>query len=747
MIERRSFGLFLIFAAALLSASAGAAESLRGRVVDGAGRSLAQVEIEVSVAGGRFVVARAATDAEGSFDFAGLPEGELVVAARRPSGEAAVVLVEEADRAREVVINLDQALPQVAFEVLVFGALPRTAASSSFFREGEFAGRAIEEPGDVLRVVPGLVVAQHAGGGKSDQYLIRGFDADHGTDLALSFAGIPVNLVSHAHGQGYADLGFIIPETLETIDVYRGPYFVEFGNLATAGATVLRLREELEGSFVKIQSGSFATGRILLGLSPRLSWTRGFLAIEERFSNGPFENPQHFHRFNLATRWSFDFASRQKLSLLFTANESRWSASGQVPLREVEAGRLDRFGAIDPSEGGETSRFNLSLSHQKLGESRAVNSQFYAVAYDLDLFSNFSFFARDPVRGDGIAQRDERIVAGGHLRWDDWLDLGGFFLPVTAGVDYRQDWAEVGLFNQQRRQVFETVSQSQINERNLGLYLQGELRLHPRLKALLGLRHDRFRFGVNERAESRSFTGPKASLIFSPRGEPGPQVFLNYGRGFHSNDARSVVADPSGVALAGADGYEVGYRQVFSDRLEISLAYWLLDLEGELVWVGDEGTTEISGPTRRQGPELEARLKLGDKLWLDGAVFYSRGRYRGSDEAIARAPRLVASGGVTFESSFGLSGNLRLRHVGKHPLVEDGSVEASGYTAAELYLRYGLSQRWEAVVSVENLFDADIKEAQTYFASRLSFETTPVADNHFTPGNPFTLRLGLQYRF
>jgi outer membrane receptor protein involved in Fe transport len=208
-----------------------------------------------------------------------------------------------------------------------------------------------------------------------------------------------------------------------------------------------------------------------------------------------------------------------------------------------------------------------------------------------------------------------------------------------------------------------------------------------------------------------------------------------------------VVAEPSGVALAAADGYEVGYRQVVAGRLELSLAYWLLDLGGELVWVGDEGRTELSRPTRRHGPEIEARLKIRDKLWVDGAAFYSRGHYRRSEEVIARAPRLVASGGVSFESSFGLSGNLRLRHVGKHPLIEDGSVEASGYTAGELYLRYGLSQRWEAVVSVENLLDAEIKEAQTYFPSRLSFETTPVADNHFTPGNPFTLRLGLQCRF
>lgn len=740
-------GLASALALALVSDPSVVSGTLRGRVVDDQGRPVAGIEVEASIAGRRGEVERGATDTEGGFAFSGLAEGEVVLVARRPSGEAAVVLVAEADREREALINLDEALAQVAFEVSVFGVLPRTAASSSIFNNEEFTERGLEQPGDVLRVVPGLVVAQHAGGGKADQYLIRGFDADHGTDVALSFAGIPVNLVSHAHGQGYADLGFVIPETLERIDVHRGPYFAEFGNLATAGATVLEVREELERSFLKVEGGAFGTGRVLLGASPRLARTRGFFAVEERFTDGPFLNRQDFHRFNLATRWTFDLTSRQKLSLLVTASESRWNASGQIPLREVEAARLDRFGSIDPSEGGNSSRYNLSLSHQNLWEGRALNTQFYAVAYDLDLFSNFTLFARDPVRGDGIEQRDDRTVLGGHLRLDDQLALGGFRVPFTAGVDYRHDLAEVGLFYQQERQAFETVTQSHVDERNLGLYVQGELRPHPRFKAVVGLRHDRFRFQVNDLAEQESFTGPKASIVFSPRGEPGPQVFLNYGRGFHSNDARSVVADSSRVALAAADGYEVGYRQVFADRLEISLAYWLLDLEGELIWVGDEGTTEISGPTRRRGPEVEARIKVRDGLWVDGAAFYSRGQYRGSEEVIARAPRLVASGGLTFETSFGLSGNLRLRHIGNHALVEDGSVEASGYTAADLYLRYGLSKRWEAVVAVENLFDADIKEAQTYFASRLPFETTDVRDNHFTPGNPFTMRLGLQYQF
>ncbi|HLU99771.1 MAG TPA: TonB-dependent receptor [Acidobacteriota bacterium] len=749
--------LFLIIICFQISVSIEAASAegpLRGRVEDGSGRPIHEVVIEVLVPSTLERAGRAISDHEGRFTFSDLPPGPLeLVAVKRGLGLTTVV-VEEAARGQEVVILLVEELPRVATELSVFGAIPRTAASSSVFRREEFNRRVIEDTGEILRVVPALTVVQHAGGGKSNQYLIRGFDADHGTDFAVSFAGIPVNMVSHAHGQGYADMNFVIPETLETIDVYKGPYFAELGNLATAGAAVLQLRDEFEHSFVKVEGGQFDAGRALVGWSPKVDWTKGFLAIESRYTNGPFNDPQAFRRLNVTTRWTFNLTSDQTLSLLGTGYGGKWNQSGQIPLREVTAGRLDRFDSIDEHEGGDSSRYNFSISHQKLWANQALNSQFYAFHYEMDLYSNFTFFASDPERGDGILQKDDRKVIGGHVQHHYHHELGSLPSLFTVGLDYRHDFADVGLFRQQERRVFDTIVNSHIVERNLGFYAQDEIELHPSLKAILGVRHDRFHFDVEDLGgeqlrgtESRNITGPKMSLIYAPWGNGGGNFYANYGRGFHSNDARSVVADPLSVALAAADGYELGYRQIFAGRLELSAAYWLLDLESELVFVGDEGTTEINGPTRRHGPELEVKWKFNDSLWIDMESSYSRGHFRGTDEVIPRAPRLVTSGGLSFATARGFTGNLRFRQVGDHPLVEDNSVQAEGYTVIDLYLNYPFTDRWKGILAIENLFDVEYKQAQTYFESRLPSEPFPVADNHFNPGNPFGLRLGLQYSF
>lgn len=739
-----------LLSATLMSQSG---RTVQGRVEDSGGLPLHEVTVQVMVQGEFRVLARTMTNHEGRFFFSQLPRGELEIVARRPGFEPASVSLSAGSAPAELVLTLVRVLPEIATDVAVFGAIPRTAASSSQFRRQEFSRRVLRDTADLLQVISGLTVVQHAGGGKANQYLIRGFDADHGTDFAVSFAGIPVNLVSHAHGQGYTDLNFVIPETLETIDVYKGPYFAELGNLATAGAAILRLRESVERPFLKVEGGQFGTRRVVAGWSPREGRNSGFVAWEGRHRDGPFRDPQDFTRLNLATRWSLPLPSNQVFSLLGTAYQGRWNQSGQIPLREVRAGRLDRFASLDPSEGGRSSRYNFSLSHQKVWAEQALNSQFYAVHSDLTLFSNFTFFAQDPLQGDGIRQADRRGILGGHLQYHHHSHWGKLPSLLTAGLDYRQDRAQVGLSRQGKRQVWASLLRSDLDERNLGVYLQQELELHPSLKTILGLRHDRFRFHVEdleggslEGTEHRSFTGPKLSLIYSPR-EKGPHFYLNYGRGFHSNDARSVVTAPSAVALAGADGYEVGYRQIFAGRLELAAAYWLLDLEGELVFAGDEGTTELRGPTRRHGPEVEAKWKLTDFLWIDTEASFSRGFFRGSREAIPRAPQRVISGGLSFVSPKGLAGNLRLHHLGDHPLVEDRSVQAEGYTVADLYLQSSFGERWQLFLAVENLFNARYKEAQTFFESRLPWEELPVGDTHFIPGNPFNLQLGLQYRF
>jgi outer membrane receptor protein involved in Fe transport len=628
---------------------------------------------------------------------------------------------------------------------------PRTAASSVTLRSEMFSQLFLESPADVLRGVPGLVIAQHAGGGKSDQYLIRGFDADHGTDVQMSVDGVPVNMVSHAHGQGYADLHFVIPETIERIDVHKGPYYAEFGNLATAGAVQLVTRDRFDRSFVRMQAGSFRTGRVAFGLSP--ARTPAWFAGEAVVTDGPFRNPQDFTRLNVAGKWRRSIGDAHDVTVSGAAYRGRWDASGQVPSRLVDAGVLDRFDAIDPSEGGDTARAHAAVLYsRRLGQSR-LTVQTYVLGYSLDLFSNFTFFARDAHTGDGILQRDRRNVWGGRAQTVTPHGLGRFRAIATAGTEWRRDAIGVGLLHQQQRDPFETVIDSTIRERDLGLYAQEEIVFNEHVRAIVGVRHDRFAFDVREVASgpagrlSPSSTGPKASVIVSPTRTADIQLFANYGHGFHSNDARAAVSDPAAPILPGANGYELGLRRSFGERAEIAAAWWLLDLESEFTWVGDEGITEAGGATRRHGPEIEARWRIAAPLWAELDVTASRGHYRETNEVIARAPRLTLNAAVLLTDWHDWSGHLRVRHVGDHPAVEDGSVDAAGFTVTDLHVRRRVSEDWDALVSVENLFNSSYREAQTFFPSRLANEPMAVDDIHFTPGNPRAIRIGFEYRF
>jgi outer membrane receptor protein involved in Fe transport len=645
-----------------------------------------------------------------------------------------------------------QPLPDpVTYKVDVTAVTPRTAASSTTLRQEMFSNLFVESPADILRGVSGLVIAQHAGGGKSDQYLIRGFDADHGTDIQLSVDGVPVNMVSHAHGQGYADLHFVIPETIDRVDVHKGPYYAEFGNLATAGAVQLKTRTRFDRSFVRMQGGSFDTGRFVFGWSP--SQTPAWVAGEAIFTNGPFRNPQDFSRLNAAAKWRGELAPGHSLTFNGAVYRGRWNASGQVPARLVDSGSLDRFDAIDPSEGGETSRAHaLALYAGSVGGTQ-FTAQTYTLGYSLDLFSNFTFFARDERAGDGIQQRDRRNVTGGRVQAVRAHSLGGPRAVLTAGTEWRRDGIDVGLLYQQQRQATDTVVDDNVVERNTGFYVQEEVILGPRVRAILGLRHDRFDVGVVARSPGiegtyeASFTGPKASLIVTPGGTSDLQLFANYGRGFHSNDARAAVSAPTAPILPASSGYEFGVRKAIGSRAEISGAWWLLDLDSEFTWVGDEGVTEASGATRRRGVEIEARWRMRNALWAEFDMTASRGGYRQSDEVIARAPRLTMNAALVLTDWNGWSGQARVRHIGDHPAVEDRSVVAEGHSVLDLHARRKLSADWDALFSIENVFDADYREAQTFFPSRLAEETMPIGDIHFTPGNPRAIRVGFEFRF
>jgi outer membrane receptor protein involved in Fe transport len=637
--------------------------------------------------------------------------------------------------------------------VTVTAPPPVAASSEILIPRQDFELRPQGRPADVLRLVPGLVLGQHQGGGKAEQYLLRGFDADHGTDVALFVDGMPVNLRSHAHGQGYADLHFVIPETLRRVEVFKGPYHVEFGDFATAGAVNLVTLDTIDEGLVEAAGGSFGTHRYLTLFSPSRERVKTLVAVEGYFTDGPFERAQNYQRFNAFARATANVGDGD-VSVWASHLRSGWHASGQIPTRAVRAGLIDRFGAIDDSEGGDTQRTSLNARirwRPSADGVLAVTS--YAQYYTLDLFSDFTFFLDDPALGDGIEQSDRRWVAGFDARYDHTLRPWGLDVTASAGLQYRLDRARVVLARQADRQRLSRSQDVDVREQSFSPLVRVDVVPISWLRLVAGARGDVFHYAVrNNLDDDARLTGNAARALPSVKANAilGPwlatELFVNYGTGFHSNDARAVILDQRMPAAARAEGWEVGVKTRALPRSEVSLSYWALDLESELVFAGDAGTTEARGPSRRRGVELAARVRLLDWLALSGDVTVSRAEFE-TGEAVPLAPRLTARADLTARLPGGVSASLAMRHLADRFASEDRTQTARGYTLFDLTGRYRWRD-WEAFLSVENLTDIEWREAQFFFVSRLRGEPVEgVPDVHFTPGNPRSVLGGIARRF
>ncbi len=646
-------------------------------------------------------------------------------------------------------------------EVTATGKREFSAASSQSLRALDFELRPKNSAQDLLRVAPGLVIAQHAGGGKAEQIFIRGFDADHGTDINLSVDGVPVNMVSHGHGQGYADLHFVIPEVIEGIDVYKGPYFAQFGDLATAGSVRLRTIDVLDKNTASVEGGRFGTYRAL-GMVSLLNdpTSSSYVAGEAFHSDGYFDNKIDFNRYNLFGKFHSHVSERGSLSVWASGFSSKWNATGQIPIRAVDERIISRFGSIDPTEGGKTERFNANANYlTSFADNSTLMSQAYLSRYGFQLFSNFTFFANDSINGDGIEQVDSRIVYGARIEYTNEHSLGSIRAIGLLGTGVRGDDIDVQLYRQSKRQQLSTTADAFINQKNLSFYGQEELRFNDVVKLQVGLRGDVFFYHVedqlHESATHTSVSGsvtkavvtPKANLSISPTNDV--DLFVNFGGGFHSNDARGVVSNKTERTLPRAWGYEVGVRVKPIERLTVSLAAWGLDLQNELVYVGDEGTTELNGPTRRIGLDVEARAQLLDWLYADVDMTFSRGRFRelpDGENFIPLALTLTANAGLTARHESGLEGSLRLRDVSNRPANEDNSVIAQGYTVFDAAVAYSFLN-YRLQLGAENLFNTKWNEAQFDTESRLINELEPVSELHFTPGTPLNVKMKVEYHF
>jgi outer membrane receptor protein involved in Fe transport len=646
---------------------------------------------------------------------------------------------------------------EVILAPVVVTAPPPVAASSELLIPGkDFELLPHGRPADVLRLVPGLIMSQHQGGGKSEQYMLRGFDADHGTDVALFVDGMPVNLRTHAHGQGYADLHFLIPETIKQVDAFKGPYYVEFGDFATAGAIDFITLDTVPENLVAAAGGSFGTQRYLALLSPTRDRVKTLFALEAYTSDGPFDRPQGYKRLNAFAKVSATLGDGVDGSIWASYLRSSWFGSGQIPARAVRAGLIDRFGSIDNSEGGRTERASVNGQIRfKPSEPDLVTVRAWGQYYSLDLFSNFTFFLNDPDNGDGIKQTDrDRLVGGLEARYERRGAVLGVPVQSMAGVQYRVDRARVILATQADRHLLARTQDASFVEQSVSPMVKFDLNPLPWLRLVTGARGDIFHYDVRNNLAStaerldgnqtRAVPSVKANLVLGPWYET--EFFANFGTGFHSNDARAIILDPRLPALPQARGYEFGVRTRVLPRVELSATYWVLDLKSELVFAGDDGTTEARGPSHRQGWEVATKVRLLDWLTWSGNVTLTDPAFD-NGQAIPLAPRVTARAELTARLPWGLSASAAMRYLANRYADEGRQQIARGYTLFDLSARYRY-KNLEAFLSVENLANAEWREAQFFFESRLPGEPAGgVPDIHYTPGNPRTFLGGLALRF
>jgi hypothetical protein len=773
-LRTATVGLLLAIAGPALAQDAG---RIRGLAVDESGQALPGVTVGVQAEG--MPSRTLTTDAQGHFEAASLPAGSYQVDFRLPGFATSVRQVTlDAGATGEVSATLRLALNT---DVLVTSA--RTfrdltelnepvngllglagAGSEGVVSARQVAQRPTYRSGEVYEAVPGVVVSQHSGEGKANQYYVRGFNIDHGTDLATSVAGVPVNMPTHAHGQGYSDNNFLIPELVSGVQFQKGTYDATEGDFSAAGNINVNYLNVLDRPLLKLEGGEDRFGRALFAASSRVGRGHLLYAGEAYHADGPWVNPDDLRKWNGVLRFS-QGDQRSGFSLTATGYSGRWNATDQVPRRAVESGQLDRFGAIDTSDAGKTHRVTLSGEWRRSTRAGLTQVKAYGIDYGLDLFSNFTYFLDDSVNGDQFEQKDERTVLGASVTQ---RFLGRWFgrdVESVAGLQGRHDRIPVvGLFHTAQRERLETIREDDVRQSSGSAFFQTSVQWSALVRTTAGVRGDAYHFDVrsndpaNSGTRGASLLSPKLSVVVGPLRNT--EVYANWGWGFHSNDARGSVQtrDPKTGEpvepvdpLVRARGAEIGLRTVVAGRYHGAVAFWGLDIASELLFVGDAGTTEASRPSRRRGIEWSNALELARGLTLDADLAWSRSRFADDDPAGDRIPGAVegvASAGLTVHDLGAFSGSLRLRYFGPRPLIEDDSVRSEASATLNARASYRLSRRYTLNLDVFNLTNATASDIDYFYPSRLPGEPAGgIEDVHTHPLEPRTVRASITATF
>ena len=634
--------------------------------------------------------------------------------------------------------------------------------------EADIKMRGVSNSQEVLRIVPGLFIGQHQGGGKAEQIFLRGFDADHGTDISLNVDGMPINMVSHAHGQGYADSHFIIPETIERTDYKKGTYDAEKGNLVTSGFVDFHTADAISGNLIRVEGGQFDTYRALamfdlLGDRYKAKGQSWYVASEYRFSNSYFDNPQHFNRLNIFSKFSTRLSGNTRLLLSASVFHSSWFASGQIPDQAIDQGIVGFYGALDPNEGGVTSRNNINAQFITSFKNNGIlKNQFYYSRYKFDLHTDFTFFLEDPVNGDEIRQKEKRNLYGYHGSYLYEHYLGNIKLTSKIGLDARLDVTDSSELShtKNRYTLLNRIKLGNINELNTGAYVSETFQFNEKFSINAGLRFDEFAYhyqnlfagdttfnGTGKYRASNHSLSPK--LNFYEQLSSKTELYLSLGKGFHSNDARVVVAEKGTGTLPSAYTGDFGVVYKPFDNLLFNASLWYIYLQKEFVYGGDGGTVDFSGRTRRVGADLSARYQPVKSILFDLDLNYAHGRAIDEPDGqnyIPLAPVLSSTAGITYSGKSGINASFRYRYLSKRPANEDYSLTATGYFINDVVLNY-TQRKYEIGLTINNIFNVKWKETQFDTVTRLKNEVTPVDGIAFTPGTKFAALAHISYFF
>ena len=756
--------------------------SIAGTVEDDTGGVLPGVTVSVAVAGA-LPIADTVTDASGAYRFDKVPAGAAELTFRLinfSSGRRIVTVAPGATTTANV-----RMVVAVSADIVI--TAPRTfrnlaeienpaenlvgiasAGSEGAITAAQLAVRPVNRATEVLETVPGMIISQHSGEGKANQYYLRGFNLDHGFDFSQTIAGLPVNMPTHAHAQGYADANFLIPELVSGVQFRKGPYYAENGDFSSAGSANINYFNVLDRPIVTLTGGSFGYGRFLGAVSPRVGSGHLLGAFEWERDNGPWVSPNNKDKFNGVVRYS-QGDQRNGLSFTYLGFRNHWHSTDQIPQRAVDSGQISRFGFIEESDGGETYRHAGIVDWQRSGGSNSTRLTAYAQHYGVQLFHNFTYFLNDPENGDQFEQYERRWTTGAKLTHRRLLRIGGKSTENAFGVDVRSDsvGGPLGLYHTRATERIGTIRADEADQTSVGGFATSEIEWSRTVRTTFGLRGDVYRWKVesdnplNSGKDASGIVSPKVSAAFGPWG--GTEFYANWGLGFHSNSGLGInlTVDPvsgdpvtASPPFARADGAEFGVRTVAIRGLQTTATLWYLGFDSELIYVGDSGSTEEGPASRRYGLEITNYVYPSKWTSLDFDLSFSRARFLDvapGEDFIPGALNRVISAGLSVNPPAGVPrgpfGSVRLRHFGPRSLLEDNSVKSKSTSILNGEVGYQFSNRVRLTAEGFNLFNATVSDIDYFFESRLQDEPEPVEDIHFHAAIPRSARVALRVSF